>query len=799
MQSENKKKRIDVILHGFRRGVAALTIATCTCWIFSCFTTQHAKAVYDYAPFPTAGGGSVQSVNVSPHDPNLVLAAVDVAGVFRSTDGGSTWTQAWSGLKNHFDFAMADVLFDPVDPNIVWAASGKTWERTPGTFGHFGGLWRSDDAGQSWVRVNKNIGFTGQFDTSLRQYGSILWRDSSNNDRLVIGSSYQGLLESNDGGETFHNLIDGVGLVMSVRSDPTRSGNLYVAARDSSIGGNSGFWRSTDNGSTFSHTLPGASIHSVSVSPNGDILAAGDGYIGISSDGGTTWSDFSQGINVANYHRFTADADPFNPGKYIVAGFHKSSSATPKVFRRTSASDWEPVEVGDSYYTPYSQDGWHNLTGWFGAGPSSVTFHPTKEDVVFLPDWFTVNRSSDGGHSWSAQSGGLTTIFPNSIAWDLSSPTKVHMAFLDVGLYEGTVENGKLTANSVREEVGGSDPTLFHFKHEANTYTFVHSRTRNPADLHPQIYRRVNDGPWTQVFDSPNTPSVGSVVTRMAMDSSNGLLLAVPVAGDLMIYSENFGQSWQSFADPAFLGVSNDDITHLSFEHDRWIVQYSNGVSTTTKTTGTLLDGNWNVTLNAPDGMVVDPTNSDRWFGITSEGLVRSTDGGQDWGSAIVSGATQLSVANDGTLYAIRSDNNSGRMWILQSLDSGSTWNQLEAPPGYGGPGTFLVPDPSNGKRFLWGNRGIGVWLGEDKIPGDLNSDGRVDGLDFLTWQSGQSAHPLSRSDLLAWEDNYGWHSMNSSATTVPEPKSITSLFSCCSLLVLMRCELFRWFQDRPD
>jgi hypothetical protein len=61
-------------------------------------------------------------------------------------------------------------------------------------------------------------------------------------------------------------------------------------------------------------------------------------------------------------------------------------------------------------------------------------------------------------------------------------------------------------------------------------------------------------------------------------------------------------------------------------------------------------------------------------------------------------------------------------------------------------------------------------------IPGDFNNDTRVNGLDFLEWQRGNSPNPLSASDLADWQNNYGIGSL-AATTAVPEP-------SCLALLI---------------
>jgi hypothetical protein len=74
---------------------------------------------------------------------------------------------------------------------------------------------------------------------------------------------------------------------------------------------------------------------------------------------------------------------------------------------------------------------------------------------------------------------------------------------------------------------------------------------------------------------------------------------------------------------------------------------------------------------------------------------------------------------------------------------------------------------------------GLAWWAGEappTTQPGDFNGDTRVNGLDFLAWQRGQSPNPLSASDLADWQNNYGAGSL-AATTAVPEPSCLILLF----------------------
>ncbi|HEV2179341.1 MAG TPA: glycosyl hydrolase, partial [Gemmatimonadaceae bacterium] len=104
--------------------------------------------------------GRISRIAIDPSDPNrLFVAALGTAygpepdrGVFRSTDGGKTWTKV---LFVNDSTGAVDVLFDPKNPSILYASTWQiavhTWGRESGGAGS--GLWKSTDGGATWNRL----------------------------------------------------------------------------------------------------------------------------------------------------------------------------------------------------------------------------------------------------------------------------------------------------------------------------------------------------------------------------------------------------------------------------------------------------------------------------------------------------------------------------------------------------------------------------------------------------------------------------------------------------------------------
>ncbi len=94
---------------------------------------------------PAAAGGRITAVVGVPGDPNLYYAGAASGGVFKSTDGGATWTPVF---QRQATASIGDVALAPSNPNLVWVGTGEANIRNDITDG--AGVYFSSDAGHSW-------------------------------------------------------------------------------------------------------------------------------------------------------------------------------------------------------------------------------------------------------------------------------------------------------------------------------------------------------------------------------------------------------------------------------------------------------------------------------------------------------------------------------------------------------------------------------------------------------------------------------------------------------------------------
>ncbi|HEV3513698.1 MAG TPA: hypothetical protein VGS05_18460 [Candidatus Sulfotelmatobacter sp.] len=363
---------------------------------------------------------SIGFVAVAPSNPQIVWVGTGEAnnrqtsswgmGVFKSTNGGETWTS--EGLKNSYQ--ISSILIDPTNPEVVYVGVlGNLWGP-----GGERGLYKTADGGATWKRVLYIDEDTGIADLAmdpqnpLTIYAAMYLRRRSVFGMLPTGAS-SALYKSTDGGATWTKLVKG--LPYEHGGDTGRIG-ISVYDRDprivyarvqygtgSSFGGGkgSGIYRSMDGGATWekrsdvdprpeyfqqilvdpnnylrvwlgggglAHSDDGgktwepdpqqqglqsihADVHAIWIDPDNSnyMMAGDDGGLDISEDSGRTWV-FADSIPVGQpYHVATDDMTPF----HICGGFQDNGAWCGPVRTRNPKGirnhDWSDLMDGDGF------------------------------------------------------------------------------------------------------------------------------------------------------------------------------------------------------------------------------------------------------------------------------------------------------------------------------------------------------------------------------------------------------------------------------------------------------------------
>ena len=217
------------------------------------------------------------------------------SGVYKSTDGGQSWTLANNGLTSSAGSARAELVIDPVTPSTLYVdLLGKAAE-----------LWKSVDAGATWTLAATSS--AGSFPGSAHE---LTIDPSAPTTLYVAGEPTGGLYRSTDGGQTWTPL-PGSGAFQQVAVDPRTSSTIYAVASTPTVPQQ--LRKSIDGGATWtnlSYTIQNASANVIVVDPATPTTV----YIGYTgsptllktTDGGATWLDIGAGQFPPNVSGFPA-------------------------------------------------------------------------------------------------------------------------------------------------------------------------------------------------------------------------------------------------------------------------------------------------------------------------------------------------------------------------------------------------------------------------------------------------------------------------------------------------------------
>ncbi len=256
----------------------------------------HQGAVVIPPDNPTTG--AIQSVLVDPTDNNTMYIGAVNGGIWKTTDGGSTWNPKTDLLPS---LSMGGMALDKGNPNRILAGIGQFSNAIAG--GPLRGVIFSSDAGNSWTSVGGAV--TGNTNVAAAVVnGSLMFvasRSSTHPTNPNLSTPVTGLFRSTDDGKSFIQLSGSGGLptgsVTSLASDPGNPNRLYAAVQ------NSGIFRSNNQGKTWTNITPPNS--GIGADTRYILLSAGAGgqslFMGFTSGGLKTtvlqsvWRTLDQG------------------------------------------------------------------------------------------------------------------------------------------------------------------------------------------------------------------------------------------------------------------------------------------------------------------------------------------------------------------------------------------------------------------------------------------------------------------------------------------------------------------------
>ncbi len=225
-------------------------------------------------------------------------------GVFRSKDGGKNWEKVFSrGAKA----GAIDLIIDPTNPSVLyagfWEVYRKPWTLESGGAG--GGIFKSTDGGDTWTELTRNPGMPRAV---VGKVGITV--SPANPERVwaIVEAEDGGVFRSDNGGRTWtktneqRNLRQRAWYYTRIYADPKNADTVYVL--------NTGFYRSNDGGRTFTGIgVPHGDNHDLWIAPDDPnrMIESNDGGANVSFNGGRSWSEQDQ--PTAQFYRVALDND----------------------------------------------------------------------------------------------------------------------------------------------------------------------------------------------------------------------------------------------------------------------------------------------------------------------------------------------------------------------------------------------------------------------------------------------------------------------------------------------------------
>jgi len=273
---------------------------------------------------PGAFGGRVDDIEAVPSDPRIIFVGTASGGVFRSVNNGTTWEPVFDAQRA---LSIGDIAIAPSDPRVVWVGTGEANNRQSSTWGD--GVYRSTDGGTTWrnmgLRETQSIGriVIDPHDPSTVFVAAVGHLFGPNEDRGLYrthdaGSSWQRVLavDANTGVTDVAIMPDGRTLLAATYLRRRRAWGFVGGGRTS------GLWRSTDGGDRWqrlTNGLPAGEAGRIAIDvaksdPNIVYawIEAKEGGIFRSDDGGITWSRRSPYQERPSYFS-QIRIDPKNP------------------------------------------------------------------------------------------------------------------------------------------------------------------------------------------------------------------------------------------------------------------------------------------------------------------------------------------------------------------------------------------------------------------------------------------------------------------------------------------------------
>lgn len=624
---------------------------------------------------PNNVGGRIRAVVVSPTTNNTIYIASVGGGVWKTTNGGTSW---FSLNDNFPSMSVGSLIMDRTDPNVLYAGTGESYFDTE--FGENNksaiqgtGIYKTTDAGATWSQLPSTM--NPNFNCVSRM------SMSPTNNQVILASTDTGLFRTSDGGATWTQVY--TGKVFDVDFHPS-DGNRAVAG----LPGAPGVIRSTDGGLTWINAtgLP-ANLRCETVwskSVTGNVYAAvctgSNAKVWKSTDFGATWVLKSTGSGPGNYEAYNVAiwVDPTNDNNVIVGGV--------SIYRSTNAGGnltQAFTNVHSDIHALVEEPGFDGVTKrrvWFGTDGGISTaanvYANTTSDLnnsLGITQFYGGAIADSTGRLIAGAQDNYTQVYTGSLNWtgviggdgvfcanDPSFPSTFYAGYYYMNMFRSTdsaVNFSADIAGGISER--GSEVTC----------NFVPYLTLDPNNSNSMLaccrslwrtnnVRTGNPPTWSAIkppiAGPPGSSGGGLAEDHFAPEDPRNLsFVAVAKSNSNVIWaSHNNGQVWKTTnglnAAPTWtrvdtngplparwvscLTIDNADANHVYLSFMGWsgdnVWETTDGGATFHQVTGT---GVRHIPTAPVSAIALDPLNPGHLIAGTDIGIFTSWDNGANW------------------------------------------------------------------------------------------------------------------------------------------------------------------------
>jgi photosystem II stability/assembly factor-like uncharacterized protein len=534
-----------------------------------------------------ASAMSIGSVALDPNDPEIVYVGTGEPnggggsvtyggdGIYKSTNGGATWDNIGLEATRY----IGRVKVDPSNSNRVFvAALGSLFSSGPDR-----GIYRSTDAGSTWEHVLASTDSTGGIDLAIHPTDSnriyaCMWERIRRPHYLNYGGASSGIFRSTDGGDSWHELTNGlptgpdVGRI-GISLCTSQPDIIYAIYADANPGYFMGVYKTTDGGDTWTQTNDGAlsnvfasygwwfgNIRVDPINPDRVFVLGLEFYR--STTGGASWQYASGSMHV-DHHGLDFTSDPNmiyegnDGGMYLSTNGGTVWTHLPNL----PATQFYTVEVDHQHperrYGGTQDNGtnrtltggladWHNIL--WGDGFYCQVDYTNNQYVYAEWQYGNLSRSTNGGSSFVSATSGLSSRrnWSMPVMIDPNDPTVLYTGTERVYRSTNRAQSWSSISGDLTDGPGSGNVTF-------GTITTVAVAESDPL----VIWAGTDDANVWCTFDGgsnwwrTDATLPNRWVTRVAIDPTDATISYVTLSGfrwddpvPHVFRSTNFGATW---------------------------------------------------------------------------------------------------------------------------------------------------------------------------------------------------------------------------------------------------------------